>query len=62
MFGLKLFNFIKDFFSGTKTGIIFILWISLIIPILFVASIVYFVVSLVSTSHDMLMHILNDKE
>ncbi len=60
MFGIKLFNAIKDFFSGTKIGIIFILWVILIIPILFVASIVYFVVSLISTAHDILLHILDD--
>ena len=60
MFGIKLINAIKDFFSGSKIGIIFILWIIFIIPILFVIAIAYFVVSVISTAHDILLHLLND--
>lgn len=60
MFYIKLLNFIKDFFSGTKTGLIFILWVIFVIPILFVSAVVYFIMSVVSTVHDILLHILND--
>lgn len=60
MFGIKLINTIKDFFSGSKIGIIFILWIIFFIPILFVIAIAYFVVSVISTAHDILLHLLND--
>ena len=62
MINIKLKNFIKDLLNNADGGILFILWVILIIPILLVASIAYFIISVYDIAHSILLKILNDIE
>ena len=57
---MKLINTIKNIFIGAKMGIILIFWSIFVLPILVCCSFVYFIVSVVSTLHDILLGILNN--